>query len=94
MIDVFPHLGKSWSFVLVVGQGLSNASEVDFGTQPAIFLQLDSSLILALAPPEPTGTKVDVTVTTPLGTSATTPADGFTFAPGSGDVFGFPILGF
>ena len=94
VFDVFPHFARSWSPVLIVGQGLSNATEVDFGTQPAIFLQLGGNVIIALAPPEPTGTKVDVTVTTLLGTSATSRADRFTFAPGSGNVFGFPILGF
>ncbi len=50
-----------------------------FGARPALFLALSSRLVLAPAPPGPTGA-VDVTVATKAdGTSATSSADRFTY---------------
>ncbi len=97
VFDVFPHRGRPFSLVVIVGQDLANATAVDFGSQPAIFMQLGDNVIVALAPPEPSGTRVDVTVVTPGGTSATSHADRFRYRRGSGRRFGFVMatgLGF
>ena len=65
--------------VTVSGTNLSGATAVDFGTVAAASFTVDSSTtITATAPAEAAGT-VNVTVTTPFGTSATSAADQFTF---------------
>ena len=75
---------------MIVGQDLANATRVDFGTVPAMFLQLGDNVIVAFAPPEPSGTKVNITVTTPGGTSAVARDARFRYRRGSGHEFGFP----
>jgi hypothetical protein len=66
--------------VQISGSGLGAASAVRFGTTAATeFLVSSPSLITAVAPPG-TGT-VDVTVTTPGGTSPTSSADHFRYSP-------------
>ena len=53
-----------------------------FGITPASSFDVNSdSSITATSPAEPIGT-VDITVTTPNGTSATSPADEFTYTNG------------
>jgi hypothetical protein len=65
--------------VLIGGTGFSDSSVVMFGTKRAIgFIALGGDLMIALAPAEPAGT-VDITVTTPYGTSATSNRDRFTY---------------
>ncbi len=65
--------------VTISGSGLSGASAVDFGTTPAASYTVEGdSQITATAPSEAAGT-VDVTVTTPGGTSAICAADEFAY---------------
>jgi hypothetical protein len=70
--------------VAVSGSGFTGVTQVLFGAVPALSftIGLDSALI-AFAPVSAPGT-VDVTVTTPSGTSTTSPADHFTFVAAAG----------
>ena len=52
---------------------------MDFGSNPATDVSVITSHLISATSPAGTGT-VDVTVTTPLGTSATTTGDQFTYA--------------
>jgi hypothetical protein len=63
----------------VTGTGLTGLTGVDFGGIPAFFSSLTATTVAAVAPPG-TGS-VDVTLTGPGGTSATSAADRFTYAP-------------
>jgi hypothetical protein len=66
--------------VTITGTAFTSSATVDFGSTPAESVTVVSpTLITAETPSEPAGT-VDVTVTTPGGTSATSPADQFTFS--------------
>ena len=66
--------------VTVTGTGLAGATAVNFGaSNPALFFTVNSpTTITVTTPTGPLGT-VDVTVTTPGGTSATSAADKFTY---------------
>ncbi len=64
----------------VSGTSFSGASAVHFGATSAAFVVDNESTITAIAP-SGTGT-VDVTVTTPVGTSVTSSADQFTYGAG------------
>jgi phospholipase C len=66
--------------VKVYGTGFSGTSLVMFGPNPAgsQLIYSDTNLV-AMTPPGAAGT-VDVHVTTPLGTSAISPNDGYTYA--------------
>ena len=76
---ITPNVGGPFSLVFIRGSNFSKATTVSFGGgHPALFLALSSSLIVALAPIE-RHVAVDVTVTTPQGTSATSSADRFTY---------------
>ncbi len=68
--------------VTITGTDLCGATAVDFGTTPVTTFTTnpDCTEITTTSPPGIPGT-VDVTVTTPGGTSPTTPADHFTYAP-------------
>ncbi|HLG91434.1 MAG TPA: IPT/TIG domain-containing protein [Acidimicrobiales bacterium] len=69
--------------VTITGTNLSGASAVSFGSTAATSFTVNSSTqITATSPPEPAGT-VDVTVTTPGGTSATSSADRFSYQASS-----------
>ncbi len=68
------------TLVTITGTGFTGATVVDFGTAPATSLTFVSDTSLKVVSPAGAGT-VDVTVTTPGGTSATSPADLFTYAP-------------
>ena len=63
--------------VTVSGNDLANASAVDFGSTPGTITADSATSVTATSPPG-SGT-VDVTVTTPDGTSATSSADQFTY---------------
>jgi hypothetical protein len=66
--------------VTVLGSGFTGASGVSFGgTAATAYTVVSDGIILATAPAESAGT-VDITVTTPSGTSATGSADKFTYA--------------
>jgi hypothetical protein len=71
------------STVRLTGSGFTGASAVDFGSTPATSFTVNSnSSITAVAPPGSDGT-VDVTVVNGGATSATSPADQFTYSPSS-----------
>jgi hypothetical protein len=65
--------------VTVTGTNLWGLTAVDFGGTPAFFSSATTTSVVAVSPAG-SGT-VDVTVTGPGGTSATSPADQFTYAP-------------
>jgi len=66
--------------VTVTGTNFTGATAVDFGSTPGtgIVVNGGGTSLTVTAPAGVAGT-VDVTVTTPSGTSATNPADGFTY---------------
>ena len=66
--------------VTITGTNLSGATAVDFGTGNAADHHRDSATSITATSPAGSGT-VDVTVTTTGGTSATSPADLFTYVP-------------
>jgi cyclophilin family peptidyl-prolyl cis-trans isomerase len=66
--------------VTITGTGFTGATAVDFGGQAATSFTVNSdSSISAVSPAGDPGGAVDVTVTTPRGTSATSAADQFTY---------------
>ena len=77
--NVTPSSGGAFSIVLITGSNLGHPTSVSFGSKRALALGVSSRLIIALAPTQPSGTVVDVTVTTKAGTSATSSADHFTY---------------
>ena len=64
--------------VVITGTGFSGASAVDFGSSPATFTVNSPTQVTAISPAQPAAI-VEVTVTTPVGTSATSAADEFTY---------------
>ena len=64
--------------VTITGTDLASTTAVQFGTTSASFVATGSTTITATSPAQAAGT-VDVTVTTPIGTSATSTADRFTY---------------
>ena len=64
--------------VTITGTNLSGATSVSFGSSTGVITAVSASSITATAPSEAAGS-VDVTVTTPGGTSATSSADHYTF---------------
>jgi len=68
--------------VTISGQSLDGATQVSFGSTPAASVTVDSSTRMrAIAPAGAGGSTVDVTVTGPGGTSATSNATKFTYQP-------------
>lgn len=65
--------------VTVTGTNLSGATSVKFGATPATSINVASSTSLTAVSPAGSAGTVDVTVTTPGGTSATSSADQFTY---------------
>jgi len=66
--------------VTITGTGFNGATAVRFGSTAATSFTVNSDTKITAYSPAGTGT-VDVTVTTPGGTSATGPADHFTYIP-------------
>ncbi len=66
--------------VTITGTGFTAASAVDFGSTAASSFTVDSATQITAVSPAGTGT-VDITVTTPAGTTATSSADQFTYNP-------------
>lgn len=64
--------------VTIIGNDLEGATAVHFGTNPGTDVTVYSHHLVTAVPPAGTGT-VDVTVTTPLGTSAVTHKDQYTY---------------
>ena len=70
------------TLVTITGVGFTGATAVDFGPLAATsFTVISNTDIIAYDPAQPVG-PVNVTVTSPLGTSAITPADVFTYTGG------------
>jgi hypothetical protein len=66
--------------VTIKGSGFADATAVTFGTVPATsFAVVSDRVITAVAPAGTAGQTVDVTVTTPAGTSATGAADQYRY---------------
>jgi hypothetical protein len=67
--------------IIITGSNFIGASAVKFGNVAATSFTVNSATqITAIDPPGNAGS-VDVTVATPIGTSATSPADRFTYIP-------------
>jgi hypothetical protein len=66
--------------VTITGTGLTGATSVSFGQTPAINVNVKSDTQIIVTSPAGSGL-VDVTVTTPGGTSATSSSDQFTYTP-------------
>lgn len=66
--------------VTIAGSHLAGATAVSFGDHPATDVSCSDGSCTATAPPGAAGA-VDVTVTTPSGTSGTGAADRFTYTP-------------
>jgi IPT/TIG domain-containing protein len=67
--------------VTIKGTNFTSGSTVNFGSTAASSVKMNSSESITAVSPKASGT-VHVTVTTAGGTSATSPADEFTFIPG------------
>ncbi len=65
--------------VTITGTDLSGATAVDFGTTPGTKITIVSPTEIMAASPASTAGKVDVTVKSPNGASASVAADGFTY---------------
>lgn len=65
--------------VTITGDNFTGATDVSFGTTPAVFTVDDDETITATSPVAPSTGPVNVTVTTSGGTSATSSADEFTY---------------
>jgi alpha-tubulin suppressor-like RCC1 family protein len=66
--------------VTITGNNFTGATAVKFGSSSAASFTAKSVTITAVSPAEPSGT-VDVTVTTPVGTTAISTKDRFKFLP-------------
>jgi hypothetical protein len=88
---VAPAAGNPGTSVTITGADLSGATVVDFGTTaaPGFTVNGTGTAITVAAPAGPMGT-VDITVSTPGGTSTTSPADDFTYSTGAT----YPPFGF
>jgi hypothetical protein len=64
--------------VTISGAGFTNATGVSFGGVPAATLSVSSDGVIVAESPPGTGT-VDITVTTPVGTSPPWAGDQFTY---------------
>jgi GH25 family lysozyme M1 (1,4-beta-N-acetylmuramidase) len=65
--------------VVITGTGFTGATDVSFGPASAAAMNVDADTQITATSPPGTGT-VDVTVTTPAGTSPATTTDQFTYA--------------
>ena len=79
---IFPRGGydAGGRWVIIAGSGFTGATGVAFGGTAATSFTVDSDTYITAIAPAGTGT-VDVTVTTPAGTSATSSADQYTYYP-------------
>lgn len=68
--------------ITVTGTGFTGATALSFGTQAGTSVTVVSSTQITVKNPAALPAAVDVTVTTPIGTSATSAADTFTYEAG------------
>lgn len=83
--SVSPYFGPTSGLtdVTITGTNLSGATAVDVGGAPAESFSVTSdTTVTAVTPPVANAQTVDVTVTTPNGTSAVVPDDAFTYESG------------
>ena len=66
--------------VTIAGSNLGEATAVHFGAAPASIFTVNSATSITAVSPPGTGA-VDVTVSTPVGTTPTSPSDRFTYQP-------------
>src|SRR4029077_5901692 len=80
--NVNPNTGptQGGTSVTITGTNFSGATAVSFGSNAAASFTVNSATQITATSPAGIGT-VDVTVTTPGGTSATSTADQFTYVP-------------
>jgi hypothetical protein len=76
---VSPDTGPGGTKVTVTGTGFTDATRVNFGHAPAPYMAVSSDSQLTATAPPAVGGRVDVTVTTPAGTSPATSAGHFTY---------------
>jgi hypothetical protein len=77
--------------VLINGTGLTGATAVSFGGTPATISSNSATQIVVVAPAHAAGA-VDISVTTPVGTSANTAADNYTYTATNNDPLGLAAL--
>ena len=77
-----PGLGSTK--VTIIGSGFNGATAVDFGSVPSTNFTVKPTKIVAYSPGVSGSLMKDITVTTPGGTSQTSPADQFTYTSGNG----------
>jgi Bacterial Ig-like domain (group 3) len=80
--SITPSSGSSagGTSVTITGSNFTGATDVEFGSSPASVFTINSdSQTTAISPSGTSGMIVDVTITTPSGTSATSAADQFTY---------------
>jgi hypothetical protein len=70
--------------VTITGTNFTTATNVDFGASPATTFTVDSDTQITAASPAETAGTIDVTVTNPGGTSATSANDQFIFEASGG----------
>jgi DNA-binding beta-propeller fold protein YncE len=82
---VTPDVGREdgGSEVTIVGANLQGATQVYFGSTPAASFAVKSAESIVATSPLHKGGEVEVTVQTPLGTSAADPAGEFTYVHGT-----------
>jgi hypothetical protein len=68
-----------YTVVTITGTGFTGATAVKFGTTAGTYITVDTDNRISVYSPAHTGGTVDVTVTTPGGTSAAVAADRFTY---------------
>lgn len=76
---VSPDTGHGGTKVTVTGTGFTDVTRVNFGRAPALDMAVSSDTQLTATVPPAAGGGVDVTVTTPAGTSPATSAGHFTY---------------
>jgi hypothetical protein len=86
--------GAGLTPVTIGGTGFDNASSVLFGTTAAtdVVVSTDGTQITATIPEATGAGQVDVTVTTPAGTSPVNPDDTYTYTSGGTVVSGVALI--
>ena len=93
--DVSPNSGPAagGTLVTITGTGFTGATAVDFGTTAAMEVTVQSATTITALSPAGTGL-VNVTVTTPNGSSGTSTADQFTYVATAPAVVSMQRFGF